>query len=104
LLNQALSQTGLDRTSIYLTNAVNHFKHEQRGKRRLHKRTNRDQVQQCRWWSFAACDAILSRSVRWGRTKDSIMDRPGLAIDLRDVALSTTHAAEAVYRVDIDFS
>jgi uracil-DNA glycosylase len=50
LLDQALAQVGLDRASIYVTNAVKHFKHEQRGKRRLHKRPNRDEVQQCRWW------------------------------------------------------
>jgi uracil-DNA glycosylase family protein len=50
LLDKALTQIGLDRTSVYVTNVVKHFKHEQRGKRRLHKRPNRDEVQQCRWW------------------------------------------------------
>jgi uracil-DNA glycosylase family protein len=50
LLDQALIQVGLDRTSVYVTNVVKHFKHEQRGKRRLHKRPNRDEVQRCRWW------------------------------------------------------
>jgi hypothetical protein len=42
ILDLALEKTGLDRRSIYVTNAVKHFKHEQRGKRRIHKRPNRD--------------------------------------------------------------
>ena len=50
ILDLALEKAGLDRRSIYVTNAVKHFKHEQRGKRRLHKRTNRDEVEKCRWW------------------------------------------------------
>jgi uracil-DNA glycosylase len=41
---------GLDRASIYVTNVVKHFKHEQRGKRRLHKHPNRGEVKACRWW------------------------------------------------------
>jgi len=50
ILDLALEKTGLDRRSIYVTNAVKHFKHEQRGKRRLHKHPNRDEVEKCRWW------------------------------------------------------
>jgi uracil-DNA glycosylase family protein len=50
ILDLALEKAGLDRRSIYATNAVKHFKHEQRGKRRLHKRPNRDEVEKCRWW------------------------------------------------------
>jgi uracil-DNA glycosylase len=48
VLDRALEKAGLERRSIYLTNTV--FKHEQRGKRRLHKRPNRDEVEKCRWW------------------------------------------------------
>ena len=33
-----------------VTNAVKHFKFEQRGKRRLHKHPNRYEVERCRWW------------------------------------------------------
>ncbi len=50
ILDQALAQVGLDRRSTYVTNAVKHFKHEQRGKRRLHKHPNRGEVKACRWW------------------------------------------------------
>ena len=50
ILDQALEEAGIDRAEVYVTNVVKHFKHEQRGKRRLHKRPNRDEVQRCRWW------------------------------------------------------
>lgn len=50
LLDQALIAAGLDRTSIYVTNAVKHFKHEERGKRRLHRKPNQGEVKACRWW------------------------------------------------------
>jgi uracil-DNA glycosylase len=38
LLDQALQDAGIKRTESFVTNAVKHFKHEMRGKRRLHKR------------------------------------------------------------------
>jgi DNA polymerase len=50
ILDRALAEAGLDRGAVYLTNAVKHFKHEARGKRRLHKRPNRYEIEQCRWW------------------------------------------------------
>jgi uracil-DNA glycosylase family protein len=50
LLDRALKESGLDRSNVFVTNVVKHFKHEQRGKRRIHKLPNRYEVQQCRWW------------------------------------------------------
>jgi DNA polymerase len=50
ILDEALSEAGIERGSIYLTNAVKHFKFEPRGKRRLHKQPNRYEVERCRWW------------------------------------------------------
>jgi DNA polymerase len=50
VLDRALSEAGLKRRSIYLTNAVKHFKHEQRGKRRIHKRPRAEEIGPCRWW------------------------------------------------------
>ncbi|WP_338575490.1 UdgX family uracil-DNA binding protein [Brevundimonas olei] len=50
LLDTMLEAAGLDRRDLYLTNAVKHFKHEPRGKRRLHKTPNAGEVQACRWW------------------------------------------------------
>jgi probable DNA metabolism protein len=50
VLDRALAQAGADRSQLYVTNAVKHFKHEMRGKRRLHKTPDRGEVIACRWW------------------------------------------------------
>ena len=50
LLDRALAEAGVDRAKIYVTNAVKHFKNEPRGKKRLHKRPNRYEVEVCRVW------------------------------------------------------
>ena len=50
VLDRALAEAGVDRTQAYVTNAVKHFKHEPRGKRRLHKTPDREEVAACRWW------------------------------------------------------
>lgn len=50
LLDRALDRAGVPRGELYVTNAVKHFKHEPRGKRRLHKTPDRGEVQACRWW------------------------------------------------------
>jgi DNA polymerase len=50
LLDRALEEAGIDRKRIYLTNAVKHFKFEERGKRRLHKKPSAGEVRHYRWW------------------------------------------------------
>lgn len=50
LLDRALADAGIDRGKVYVTNAVKHFKFEQRGKRRLHARPHAGEIQACRWW------------------------------------------------------
>jgi len=50
VLYKALEEAGLDRRRVFVTNAVKHFKFEQRGKRRLHKRPNAYEIDRCRWW------------------------------------------------------
>ena len=50
VLDRALLEIGLERDSIYLTNAVKHFKSEARGRGRLHKSPNRGEIKACRWW------------------------------------------------------
>ena len=50
ILDKALAEAGVPREAAYVTNAVKHFKHELRGKRRLHKTPNAGEVQACRWW------------------------------------------------------
>jgi DNA polymerase len=50
ILDQALDDAGIDRSKVYVTNAVKHFKWEPRGKRRLHKRPDAAEVAACRPW------------------------------------------------------
>jgi DNA polymerase len=51
LLDRALEDAGIDRTKVFVTNAVKHFKFEPRGKRRLHKRPNAYEIERCKWWN-----------------------------------------------------
>lgn len=58
VFNQALEQAGIDRARTYVTNAVKHFKFEQRGKRRIHSKPNGAEVEACRWWVEQERDLI----------------------------------------------
>ena len=49
-LDEALADAGIDRTRAYVTNAVKHFKFEQRGKRRIHSKPGAGEIESCRWW------------------------------------------------------
>ena len=50
LLDNALQEAGVDRSQVYVTNAVKHFKWEPRGKRRLHKTPAQREVDACHYW------------------------------------------------------
>jgi uracil-DNA glycosylase len=50
VLDQALADAGIERAATFVTNAVKHFKHEMRGKRRLHKRPNNYEIERCKFW------------------------------------------------------
>jgi DNA polymerase len=50
LLDRALREAGIDRPAVYVTNAVKHFKFEERGKRRIHKKPSGMEVAACRPW------------------------------------------------------
>jgi uracil-DNA glycosylase len=50
MLNRALKDAGIVREQTFITGAVKHFKHEMRGKRRLHKRPNNYEVERCKIW------------------------------------------------------
>jgi DNA polymerase len=50
VLDQALHDAGIAREETFVTNAVKHFKHEMRGKRRLHKRPDNYEIERCRIW------------------------------------------------------
>jgi uracil-DNA glycosylase len=90
ILDKALSEAGIDRKTVYVTNAVKHFKHEPRGKKRLHKRPNPDEIKRCRWWleqEFAlvkpklvvamgatAAASVLQRAVTIGKERGRLID------------------------------
>ena len=50
LLDRALEEAEVDRTQVYVTNAVKHFKFEPRGKRRIHKKPDRPEIDACKFW------------------------------------------------------
>ena len=58
VLDDALVRAGLDRATLYVTNAVKHFKFTPRGKRRMHQRPVYDEVQACRAWLDAEIEAV----------------------------------------------
>jgi DNA polymerase len=61
LLDQGLSEAGIDRTKVYITNAVKHFKWELRGKRRIHQTPNSRDIAACRPWLEAELRLIKPR-------------------------------------------
>ncbi|MCA0368677.1 MAG: UdgX family uracil-DNA binding protein [Proteobacteria bacterium] len=87
LLDQALAEAGLDRDALYLTNAVKHFKHEPRGKRRLHKTPNAGEVQACRWWLDHERRLVKPRLIL------ALGATAGLAVLGRKVAVQTERGA-----------
>src|SRR3954471_24814875 len=50
LFDAALEKAGIDRSTVYVTNAVKHFKFELRGKRRIHNKPDAGEIAACRWW------------------------------------------------------
>ena len=50
LYDVALEKAGIDRSTVYVTNAVKHFKFVLRGKRRIHNKPDAGEIMACRWW------------------------------------------------------
>ncbi|TWF54514.1 DNA polymerase [Neorhizobium alkalisoli] len=63
LFNEVIGAAGIDRRSLYITNAVKHFKYEPRGKRRIHQKPNMGEVQQCRWWLARELELVKPKLV-----------------------------------------
>jgi DNA polymerase len=58
LFDRALEDAGIDRSLVFITNAVKHFKFEQRGKRRIHQKTSALESMACRPWLEAELAVI----------------------------------------------
>jgi uracil-DNA glycosylase len=63
LLDRALAAAGIDRATIYLTNAVKHFKHKVQGKRRLHEKPSAAEVKACRPWLDREIELVKPRVI-----------------------------------------
>lgn len=63
LFDTILREAGIDRSTVYVTNAVKHFKFEPRGKRRIHQRPNAGEIQTCRWWVTREIDLVQPRLI-----------------------------------------
>lgn len=99
ILDRAISDVGLRRADVYLTNVVKHFKHvpAERGKRRLHKAPNQREIAACRpWWlaelhevrpelvvclGATAAQALLGGSFRITRQRGEILPVPDSLVD-----------------------
>ena len=63
ILESALKDAGIAREDTFVTNAVKHFKHEMRGKRRLHKRPNNYEIDRCKVWLQRERDLIKPSTI-----------------------------------------
>jgi uracil-DNA glycosylase len=102
LLDKAMAEAGIDRSSVYVTNAVKHFKWEPRGKRRIHAKPSWAEIAACRPWLDAeiavlqprvivclgatAAQALLGRQFRVSRQRGELVDSP-----LAPVVTATVH-------------
>lgn len=108
LLNRALQQAGVDRDATYVTNAVKHFKFEPRGKRRIHKKPNEQEIAACRheWLDqelriiqpelvvalgATAARAVFGRATAIGKNRGHIIDGAPLASEITADVLVTVH-------------
>ena len=81
LLNQALAQAGLDRGELFLTNAVRHFKHELRGKRRIHKTPGQREAAACRPWLLQEIELVQPTALlALGATAARALLGPGVTL------------------------
>ena len=113
VFDAALTEAGVNRAEIYLTNAVKHFKHEPRGKRRLHRTPNAGEVQACRWWLDQERNLVKPRLiVAMGATaglavlgrKPSILAERGAVTETPDGArvLLTIHPSYVLRLPDVE--
>ena len=113
VLDEALDAAGIPRDAVYLTNAVKHFRHEDRGARRIHKRPAVRHIVACHPWlereldivrpSVVVClgatagRAVLGRDVRIGAERGSAIPLEGAG-----VALITAHPSSLLRLRDRD--
>jgi uracil-DNA glycosylase family protein len=113
LLDRALADAGIDRTAVYVTNVVKHFKWEPRGKRRIHKKPNAGQIAACRPWldteimlvkpraivclGATAAQALLGRQFKVTAHRGEFIPSP-----LAPLVLATVHPSSILRAPDDD--
>jgi DNA polymerase len=111
VLDRGLERAGIDRSEVFITNVVKHFRYKLRGKRRIHQRPDRIHVAACRPWLDAelavvkpkalvclgatAAQALLGPQIRVGRDRGRPMDS-----DLADMVTLTTHPSAILRQRD----
>lgn len=119
LLDKALTEAGVDRTTVYVTNAVKHFKFKpaERGKRRIHQKPARSEVVACRPWLAAelaavrpelvvclgatAAQSVLGADFRLTEHRGELLDAPA-ELDFPARVLATQHPSAVLRAPDRD--
>lgn len=107
VLDTALERAGIDRDEVYLTNAVKHFRFEQRGNRRLHKTPGVTHIRACRPWldgelravrpaALATLGAVAGKALLGPRFR--ITDARGKVLDWESYQLVPTVHPSAILR------
>src|SRR5581483_6735611 len=101
LLDRALADAGIDRSSVYVTNVVKHIKWEPRGKRRIHKKPNAGEIAACRPWLEAELRLVRPKLVvAMGATAAQTIFGPSFRVTKeRGKVLSSKLAARVVATV-----
>ena len=110
VLNEALERVGVDRRTVYVTNAVKHFKFVRRGKRRIHQRPGAMEMNACAPWLEAelaavkphlliALGATASRAL-FGTKVKVMRDRGGLLDSDRAPITTVTIHPSALLRME----
>lgn len=63
ILDRALEEAGIERETVYITNAVKHFKWTRKGKLRIHKKPRADEIEACRPWLEAEIAATRPKII-----------------------------------------
>jgi uracil-DNA glycosylase family protein len=111
LLDRALEEAGIERSRVYVTNVVKHFKWEPRGKRRIHAKPNAAEIGACRPWletelalvkprvlvclGATAAQALLGRAFKVTQMRGQFVESP-----LAPLATATVHPSSILRAPD----
>ena len=105
LFDAALEKAGIDRSTVYVTNAVKHFKFVPRGKKRIHSKPDAGEIEACRWWIAQERELIRPPvTVALGATAArSLLDKVVTISKVRGAALTLADGGECWVTVHPSF-